>query len=110
MSGRNNVNDWLAHPKRYVEHLPNESVHNPTWMEHAACASTDTESYFPEGSHDANTRAAKALCMRCTVRVACLEHAIALDINFHTRTLGIWGGLTERQRRALVLKRKAQQA
>lgn len=64
------------------------------WQEHALCAQTDPEAFFPEKG--GSTRAAKRTCQGCTVRDECLEYALARDERF-----GIWGGLSERERRNL---------
>jgi len=58
------------------------------WQERALCAQTDPESFFPEKG--GSTREAKK------VRSECLEYALANDERF-----GIWGGLSERERRRL---------
>ena len=52
------------------------------WQQHALCAQTDPE--------------AKAVCQACQVREDCLEYALANDERF-----GIWGGMSERERRRL---------
>lgn len=64
------------------------------WEEKALCAETDPEAFFPEKGQ--SSRAAKQICMACEVRTECLEAALANQEPF-----GIWGGLTERERRAL---------
>jgi WhiB family transcriptional regulator, redox-sensing transcriptional regulator len=64
------------------------------WQERALCAQTDPEAFFPEKG--GSTREAKRICMGCEVRAACLEYALAHDERF-----GIWGGLSERERRRL---------
>jgi WhiB family redox-sensing transcriptional regulator len=68
------------------------------WQERALCAQTDPEAFFPEKG--GSTREAKAVCLTCEVREACLEYALRHDERF-----GIWGGLSERERRKL--KRRA---
>ncbi len=68
------------------------------WQEQALCAQTDPEAFFPEKG--GSTREAKRVCARCPVRQQCLEYAVAHDERF-----GIWGGLSERERRRL--KRRA---
>ena len=60
----------------------------------ALCAQTDPEAFFPEKG--GSTREAKRVCQSCTVRTECLEYALAQDERF-----GIWGGLSERERRKL---------
>jgi WhiB family redox-sensing transcriptional regulator len=64
------------------------------WQENALCAQTDPEAFFPEKG--GSTREAKRICQGCEVRDACLEYALANDERF-----GIWGGLSERERRRL---------
>lgn len=66
----------------------------PAWMAEGVCAQVDPEIMYPEKG--GSTREAKAVCMACPVRVACLEYALANDERF-----GIWGGLSERERRKL---------
>ena len=65
-----------------------------TWHERALCAQTDPEAFFPEKG--GSTRDAKKVCASCDVKVECLEYALANDERF-----GIWGGLSERERRRL---------
>jgi WhiB family redox-sensing transcriptional regulator len=64
------------------------------WQAEALCAQTDPEAFFPEKG--GSTRDAKKVCGSCTVRAQCLEYALANDERF-----GIWGGLSERERRRL---------
>ena len=64
----------------------------PEWQQHALCAQTDPEAFFPEKG--GSTREAKRVCMSCEVRVQCLDYALENDERF-----GIWGGLSERERR-----------
>jgi WhiB family redox-sensing transcriptional regulator len=72
----------------------------PEWQERALCAQTDPEAFFPEKG--GSTREAKRICQGCEVRAECLEYALANDERF-----GIWGGLSERERRKLKLKKRA---
>jgi WhiB family redox-sensing transcriptional regulator len=67
---------------------------DPGWAELALCAQTDPEAFFPEKG--GSTREAKRVCLSCEVRQECLEYALANDERF-----GIWGGLSERERRRL---------
>jgi WhiB family redox-sensing transcriptional regulator len=64
------------------------------WQENALCAQTDPEAFFPEKG--GSTREAKRICLGCEVKNACLEYALSNDERF-----GIWGGLSERERRRL---------
>lgn len=64
------------------------------WQADALCAQTDPEAFFPEKG--GSTRDAKRVCNECPVREACLDYAMENDERF-----GIWGGLSERERRRL---------
>ncbi len=68
------------------------------WQTDALCAQTDPEAFFPEKG--GSTRDAKRICSGCDVRAECLDYALQNDERF-----GIWGGLSERERRKL--KRRA---
>jgi WhiB family transcriptional regulator, redox-sensing transcriptional regulator len=69
------------------------------WRQDALCAETDPEAFFPEKG--GSTREAKRVCTGCEVRAECLEYALTNDERF-----GIWGGLSERERRRLRLLRR----
>lgn len=69
-----------------------------SWQDASLCAQADPEAFFPEKGR--STRAAKAVCARCPVRRPCLEYALG-----HGERFGIWGGLSERQRRRLERSR-----
>jgi WhiB family redox-sensing transcriptional regulator len=71
-----------------------DGLDQPDWQERALCAQTDPEAFFPEKG--GSTREAKRICAGCEVRAECLEYALAFDERF-----GIWGGLSERERRRL---------
>jgi WhiB family transcriptional regulator, redox-sensing transcriptional regulator len=66
----------------------------PEWQEQSLCSQTDPDAFFPEKG--GSTREAKRVCLRCPVRVECLGYALDHDERF-----GIWGGLSERERRKL---------
>ncbi|GAA1689327.1 hypothetical protein GCM10009808_02770 [Microbacterium sediminicola] len=68
------------------------------WQTDALCSQTDPEAFFPEKG--GSTRDAKRICTSCDVRGECLDYALENDERF-----GIWGGLSERERRKL--KRRA---
>ena len=70
--------------------LPEEA----SWQERALCSQTDPEAFFPEKG--GSTREAKRICTGCEVSSECLEYALEHDERF-----GIWGGLSERERRRL---------
>ena len=74
---------------------PNRQArHQPDWYDEALCAETDPDAFFPEKGE--STSAAKELCRACTARNACLDYALDNDERF-----GVWGGLSERERRRL---------
>jgi WhiB family redox-sensing transcriptional regulator len=64
------------------------------WQEDAVCAQTDPEAFFPEKG--GSTRDAKMVCLGCPVQDQCLQYALDNQERF-----GIWGGLSERERRKL---------
>jgi WhiB family transcriptional regulator, redox-sensing transcriptional regulator len=64
------------------------------WRADALCAETDPELFFPDKG--GSTRQAKAVCGRCEVRPECLGEALRNGERF-----GIWGGVSERERRKL---------
>jgi WhiB family transcriptional regulator, redox-sensing transcriptional regulator len=66
-----------------------------TWMGLARCREYDPEVFFVRGA--SKSRRAIRVCQRCEVREQCLAYAVENEIEF-----GVWGGLTERQRRRLV--------
>ena len=68
------------------------------WQERANCIGVDPDLFFPE--RGASTREAKAVCRGCEVRDDCLEYALANGEKF-----GIWGGLSERERRRVRRQR-----
>ena len=72
-----------------------ETVHD--WTSAAACNSADPDELFVTGA--AQNRA-KAVCMGCPVRAECLADALDNRVEF-----GVWGGMTERERRALLRRR-----
>ncbi|MEU2119857.1 WhiB family transcriptional regulator [Streptomyces sp. NPDC016459] len=68
------------------------------WSEHAACREEDPEELFVQGNTQQSR--AKAVCTSCPVRTECLAEALDHRIEF-----GVWGGMTERERRALLRRR-----
>ncbi|WP_435260537.1 WhiB family transcriptional regulator [Streptomyces sp. 1222.5] len=67
------------------------------WGARAACGSRNPEELFVEGTAQ---RRAVSICAGCAVRTECLAHALDNRIRF-----GVWGGMTERDRRALLHRR-----
>ena len=68
------------------------------WQERANCLGVDPDLFFPE--RGASTREAKSVCRGCDVRLECLEYALG-----HGEKFGIWGGLSERERRRVRRER-----
>ncbi|GBD85271.1 transcriptional regulator WhiB [bacterium BMS3Abin02] len=74
------------------------TVEDLSWQDYSNCRGGDANLFFPE--RGASTRKAKAICGACEVRVECLEFAIEQSEKF-----GIWGGLSERERRRIRKER-----
>ncbi len=72
-----------------------------SWQARANCMGVDPDLFFPE--RGASTREAKEVCRGCVVREDCLEFALANGEKF-----GIWGGMSERERRRLRRSRNLQ--
>jgi len=69
-----------------------------SWQTQANCLGVDPDLFFPE--RGASTREAKEVCRGCVVRHSCLEYALLNGEKF-----GIWGGLSERERRRIRRQR-----
>ncbi len=67
------------------------------WATRAACKETQPDKLFVGG---AEQNVAKQVCSDCEVRVECLAEALDNQIQW-----GVWGGMTERERRALLRNR-----
>ncbi len=67
------------------------------WISQASCRGQDPDALFVQGA--AQNRA-KQICGGCAVRTECLADALDNRIEF-----GVWGGMTERERRALLRRR-----
>ncbi len=75
------------------------------WRSVALCRDTDPTLFFPVGATGAaldQIAAAKAVCLQCAARPDCLE--FALESN---QDSGVWGGLSEEERRQIRRERKA---
>lgn len=75
-----------------------DTAERTNWRDHAACSHLDPDLFFPVQRRASLTdiEAAKRVCQRCPVTTACLRWALDLG-----HVLGIWGGTTEEERRAL---------
>ena len=80
--------------------LPIDADEDLIWQDRALCAQTDPEAFFPEKG--GSTREAKRVCLTCDVREECLTYALDHDERF-----GIWGGLSERERRKYKKRKTA---
>ena len=96
--GRDVPGDWFVDPVYLgvpgVRSTGGDDDGALAWQSDALCAQTDPEAFFPEKG--GSTRDAKRICASCEVKAQCLEYALQNDERF-----GIWGGLSERERRKL---------
>jgi len=76
-----------------------QEIRDGHWTASAACGSGNVspDSLFVEGSAQ---REARTVCQSCLVRLECLADALDNRMDF-----GVWGGMTERERRALLRRR-----
>jgi WhiB family redox-sensing transcriptional regulator len=70
---------------------------NEQWAAAALCRKSSPDELFVRG---AEQHKAKVVCQACPVRTECLAEALDNRIEW-----GVWGGLTERERRAVLRKR-----
>jgi WhiB family transcriptional regulator, redox-sensing transcriptional regulator len=66
----------------------------PDWFDDGLCAQTDPEVFFPEKG--GSTKDAKKVCLACPIQPECREYALT-----HEERFGVWGGLSEKERRRL---------
>jgi WhiB family redox-sensing transcriptional regulator len=71
-------------------------LHQEDWTVHAKCQGMQ-DALFPEA---ADQKRARLLCSGCPVRSECLAEALDNRIEW-----GVWGGMTERERRLLLRQR-----
>ena len=69
----------------------------PTWSALAKCQEVDPDELFVQG---AEQNRVKVICQACPVRTECLADALDNQVEF-----GVWGGMTERERRAILKRR-----
>lgn len=72
-------------------------IEQADWRVNASCREQDPDGLFVRGKEQ---RKAKLVCIACPVRTECLAEALDGRIEF-----GVWGGMTERERRALLRRR-----
>jgi WhiB family transcriptional regulator, redox-sensing transcriptional regulator len=70
------------------------NIESLPWADQARCLQAEPDTFFPEKG--GSTREAKRICSGCDVRDLCLEYALINEERF-----GIWGGMSERERRKL---------
>lgn len=73
----------------------------PSWVEDAICKPDDDWAFFPAHGGPDHAQAAKTICRRCPVALACLTYAL----DFGPRLEGVWGGTTAEERRAALERR-----
>jgi WhiB family redox-sensing transcriptional regulator len=90
------ADDWHVDPiiRMFLGGDTSADTNPLSWQRDALCSQTDPEAFFPEKG--GSTRDAKRICSGCDVRQQCLDYALQNDERF-----GIWGGLSERERRKL---------
>ncbi len=72
-------------------------MYNADWLDQGACRKSNPDDLFVQG---AAQHQAKVVCQGCVVKTECLADALDNQIAY-----GVWGGMTERERRALLKRR-----
>ena len=85
-------------PRHRIPALPVPALAG--WRYRAACRGADLTVFFP--GRGGSAEPARQICAGCPVRQPCLDYALS-----HAIVHGIWGGLTERDRRPLRVHRTA---
>lgn len=78
--------------------IPCRDVEDRHWQDEANCLGVDPDLFYPERGQ--STAPAKAVCRGCMVREECLAYALSNGEKF-----GIWGALSERERRRIRRQR-----
>ncbi len=86
--------------------LPMPLMESYDWQYEGLCRTVDPDAFFsPEAERGApksrREEAAKAMCARCPVIAECREHALSVQEPY-----GVWGGLSESERAAILAGRK----
>jgi WhiB family redox-sensing transcriptional regulator len=87
----------LSEEEVKVDHMERVEFHmidDHGWVEYALCAEDEPDSLFVQG---AAQRQVRMRCMECPVRLECLADALQSQMSY-----GVWGGLTERERRVIL--------
>jgi WhiB family transcriptional regulator, redox-sensing transcriptional regulator len=90
-----------------IKRLPMPIMESYDWQYQGACHDVDPDTFFSPDAERGKRRvlreqAAKALCARCPVIEQCRDHALRVKEPY-----GIWGGLTEGEREALLHPKRA---
>jgi WhiB family transcriptional regulator, redox-sensing transcriptional regulator len=96
--------DWTTN--RPTVRLPVVAPLRLEWQDHAACRGEDATFFFGPDKERPRDRArreavAKNICAACPVRAACLRHAMSVPEMY-----GVWGGLSEDERRLAASRRR----
>jgi WhiB family transcriptional regulator, redox-sensing transcriptional regulator len=89
------VRGRTASPPVDLRGLPSNPSPPDVWQTDAACFEVDPDVFFPTSEEEAGP--ALAFCKRCPIREECLAWALKNGERY-----GVWGGLTEQQRRRLT--------
>ena len=85
-----------------LERVRTEEVAPPAqWRTMGMCRGSDAAIFYPMSDDDADAAEAKMICELCPVRQPCLEFALSTREKH-----GVWGGLTERERRRVLRQRR----
>ena len=82
-----------------ASHEHDETIEPNAWMIDARCRGLAPTEFFPSASRGVET--AQHICADCPVRVECLEYALTNHMKY-----GVWGGVSERERRRLLHRRR----
>ena len=77
-------------------------IRTPSWLDGALCAQTDPDAFHPDGP-GRHAKDARSTCGRCEVRDECLAWILAFELKQGFTEHGVWGGLSEKERRAVRL-------
>lgn len=77
-----------------------------SWQDRALCAETGPENFFQEDK-GGSSKTAKRVCAACEVRAECLEYALEMEKSDIYHVWGIWGGLSARERLAVIRDRES---
>ena len=87
--------EWLMAAPEPPPTLADLVPARPAWQARAACREESTAMFFPAPGASGKVNQARAICQPCPVRQACLAYALAEDM------VGVWGGTTDQERRAM---------